>query len=243
MHKIIAKAPLWIKFPSTPGELQMAKNEWRSKFNIPTCIGALDCVHVKINKPGPNNNGDDYINRKLQASINVQATCNAREWFTSVDANWPGSVHDSRIWKNSEERKFMETTKDTILIADSGYGIAPWLLPPYKNPTSPQQLNFNKVYARDRVIIERCFGQVKRRFPILHYKVRVTLRNVSNIIICCFVLHNIAKYLADPYEDFPEIDDQDEDEADATPMPNNTRIRELGKQKRDQIADILFNRN
>nr|CAH7769682.1 unnamed protein product [Callosobruchus chinensis] len=42
---------------------------------------------------------DEYINRKAYHSINVQATYNAYEWFTSVDASWPGSVHDSRICK------------------------------------------------------------------------------------------------------------------------------------------------
>jgi hypothetical protein len=28
----------------------------------------------------------------------VQATCNSRELFTSVDVSWPGSVHDAKIW-------------------------------------------------------------------------------------------------------------------------------------------------
>nr|CAH7734830.1 unnamed protein product [Callosobruchus chinensis] len=44
----------------------------------------------------------EYIDRKGYHSINVQATCKADEWVTSVDASWPGSVHDSRIWSNSE---------------------------------------------------------------------------------------------------------------------------------------------
>lgn len=34
---------------------------------------------VKTNVPG-----DEYMNRKMFASINVQATCNSKEFFTSV---------------------------------------------------------------------------------------------------------------------------------------------------------------
>jgi hypothetical protein len=55
--------------------------------------------------------------------------------------------------------------------------------------------HFNQVYAAERVVIERCFGQVKRRFPTLQYTVRVKLEAVPTVIVCCFILHNKAKYL------------------------------------------------
>ncbi|KAG8256247.1 hypothetical protein J6590_072912 [Homalodisca vitripennis] len=45
--------------------------------------------------------GDEYINHKGKPTLNEQATCDASEKFTSVDLSWPGSVHDSRIWKTS----------------------------------------------------------------------------------------------------------------------------------------------
>ncbi|CAH2011546.1 unnamed protein product [Acanthoscelides obtectus] len=63
-------------------------------------IGAIDCTHIPILNPFIH--ADEYVNRKNFASINVQATCNSNEEFTSVDVSWPGSVHDSRIWKNSD---------------------------------------------------------------------------------------------------------------------------------------------
>ncbi|CAH2003249.1 unnamed protein product [Acanthoscelides obtectus] len=43
----------------------------------------------------------EYINRKGKPTLNVQATCDSREMLTSVDVSWPGSLHDSRIWRNS----------------------------------------------------------------------------------------------------------------------------------------------
>lgn len=36
--------------------------------------------------------GDEYVNRKNLCSFNVQATCDANEWFTSVNTRWAGSV-------------------------------------------------------------------------------------------------------------------------------------------------------
>jgi hypothetical protein len=79
---------------------------------------------VRILKPSIHD--DEYVNRKMFASLNVQATCN-EEIFTSIDASWPGSVHDSRIWRNSEIREqFSRRYNNAVLLGDSGYGLEPW---------------------------------------------------------------------------------------------------------------------
>nr|CAH7764687.1 unnamed protein product [Callosobruchus chinensis] len=85
------------------------------------------------------------------------ATCNADEWFTSVDASWPGSVHDSRIWSNSEicniaKREFQRS--NALLLRDEGYGIAPWLMVPFRNPNTPAEHAYNNLLTKERVIIE-----------------------------------------------------------------------------------------
>uniref|UniRef100_A0A3B4ZVD9 DDE Tnp4 domain-containing protein n=1 Tax=Stegastes partitus TaxID=144197 RepID=A0A3B4ZVD9_9TELE len=38
----------------------------------------------------------DFVNRKSNHSINVQMTCNHQLTVTSLDARWPGSVHDCK---------------------------------------------------------------------------------------------------------------------------------------------------
>jgi hypothetical protein len=73
---------------------------------------------------------------------------------------------------------------------------------------------------------------------------------VSKIIVCCFVLHNVAKYLKDP-DDFAELPPQPEDAAadnnnnsHAQDDFSDARIRNLGQQKRKNLMEILFrNRN
>ncbi|CAH1993118.1 unnamed protein product [Acanthoscelides obtectus] len=183
-----------------------AKELWASRFRFPTAIGALDCSHVKIEKP--NLHGEEYINRKGEVTLNVQATCNAMYVFTSVDVSWPGSVHDSRIWKNSDVREVMRRTQNIFLIADQGYGIEPWLMTPYREPVNIDvKKAYNKLLSKERVVIEQCFGQIKRRFPILKYCFRVKLTNVLDIIVACIILHNIAKALQDP-----DFEGSDEDQ-------------------------------
>lgn len=165
MNKIIEKANDWIRFPNNAHEIAQAKQEWQIKYNFPSALGVVDCTHVQIEKPSLH--GDEYVNRKGYASINVQATCNAREMFTSLDVSWPGSVHDARIWSNSEVRNIIRNFPDTVLLGDEGYGLEPWVMATYRNPDTENKQDFNRLLRRERVIIERCFGQVKRRFPII----------------------------------------------------------------------------
>ncbi|CAH1972619.1 unnamed protein product [Acanthoscelides obtectus] len=68
----------------------------------------------------PNRYGDGYINRKGKPTLTVQATCDAREMFTSVDVSWPGSEHDSRIWRNSQTRSQPINKANVVLLDDDG---------------------------------------------------------------------------------------------------------------------------
>nr|CAH7754861.1 unnamed protein product [Callosobruchus chinensis] len=119
IQKIIQKSDYWIHFPSTDEEFERA-------------IGARDCTHIPILKPAAR--GDEYINRKGFPSLNILASCNSSEVFTSVDISWPGSVHDARIWTNSTIQPVISRNQvRALLLGDSGFGIAPWLMTHFQN--------------------------------------------------------------------------------------------------------------
>ncbi|CAH1957498.1 unnamed protein product [Acanthoscelides obtectus] len=121
-------------------------------YKFPTAIGVIDCTHIGILKP--NRHGDEYIDRKGKPTSIVQATCDAREMFTSVDVSWPGSMHDSRIWRNSQTRSQLINKANVVLLGDDGYDIEPCLMTPFSNPTPGAARNYNKLLKQERVTIE-----------------------------------------------------------------------------------------
>jgi hypothetical protein len=130
LDKIVENAGLWIHFPSTVHEMQSAMDNWQTTYEMPCAIGAVDCTQVRVLKPqGRHAHGDEYVGQSGKATLNVQGICDAKETFTSVVAEWPGSVHDSRIWRNSVVCHRLSTMRtEALLLGDSGYGIAPWSL-------------------------------------------------------------------------------------------------------------------
>lgn len=118
-----------------------------------------------------------------------KSTCNSREIFTSVDVSWPGTVH----WCNWLVRETLCRTQN--ILADNGYGIEPWLMTPCNNPSDLQKSVIINYLTRERVIIERCSGQLNWRFSILKYVWRVKLENISKIVITRVIHHNIVKLL------------------------------------------------
>ncbi|XP_058820952.1 putative nuclease HARBI1 [Topomyia yanbarensis] len=239
-RKIAGRAHEWIKFLQNKEEFQKEKTIWRKKYNFSSAIGAIDCTHVAIKRP--NEYKDEYVNRKGITTFNVQATCNGAEMFTSVDCRWIGSVHDARIWRNSEIQSILQGNQaGAILLGDEAYPLTLWLMIPYKNTVNEKQKSYNILHTKERVIIERLFGQVKQRFPILQSKIRIKTERIPTMIVACFTLHNVAKYLNDedfslaeeelngPSNDFPEREAND---------TSNTLLQR-GKRRRDAIASFI----
>ena len=73
---------------------------------MPNVVGAIDCTHIPL--AAPSVNPEQYVNRKGNFTINTQLVVNHRGAITNVVARWPGSVHDSRILKESYLQRALE---------------------------------------------------------------------------------------------------------------------------------------
>lgn len=64
------------------------------------CVGAIDGCRVII-KNHVGSNAQDYFNCKLFYSVQLQAICDSNGLFLDTFVGYPGSVHDTRVLKNS----------------------------------------------------------------------------------------------------------------------------------------------
>ncbi|XP_064465338.1 uncharacterized protein LOC135376803 [Ornithodoros turicata] len=98
---ITAKVHLMIYTPPADKRLEMqhgfATLSGSSRFM--RFVGAIDGCHVRVLAPEALH--DDYINRKRFYSVQLQAVCDHEGTFLDIFAGYPGSVHDSRVLRNS----------------------------------------------------------------------------------------------------------------------------------------------
>ena len=180
---------------------------------FPKCIGALDCTHVKIKSPG-GDNPEIYRNRKGYFSINVQTVCDASLKIQNIVVRWPGSTHDSTIFKNSRLRARFESGEfgDYVLVADSGYALKKYLLTKLSHVNNAAENLYNEALIRTRNTVERSYGVWKRRFPVLAQGMNVKLERVEAIVVATAVVHNIA---CDMKEVVPQVSPEIEELIDA----------------------------
>ena len=222
------------------------KHGFFEKFGIPNIIGCVDGTHIEIKRPANRNFPDEYVNRKMKTTINVQVTVDSDLRFTDVDASWPGSVHDSRIFKNSVIYNELVTGRlPGILIADKGYGLTLFCLTPFRNPVTERERNFNRIHKTTRCTVERAIGVLKKRFYSMKSILRIKLDRVPCVIVACCILHNKARELHDP--DFEiddddldlDDDDDDSDEPDNLLGRNDNYLRRRGEIKRAEMTMLL----
>ena len=54
-----------------------------------------------IETDAPTDNEADFVDRHGNYSINVMVVCGPDLCFYYANANWPGTVHDARVLRNS----------------------------------------------------------------------------------------------------------------------------------------------
>lgn len=216
LHRVSAalcrRAREFIYFPNQ-GQANIQKRKFFAMRNFPQVIGCIDGTQVQIQ--APTDNEHEFVNRRGKHSINVQIICNADLRIINCVVRHPGSVHDSRMLRESSVWRDFEHQPpllEGVILGDSAYPLRQWLMTPFLNPQTRQERNYNAAFVTTRCSVERCIGVLKRRFHCLHSELRYRPGRACRIITACLVLHNMAVDLGTPMEYDDNHDDDDSDQ-------------------------------
>lgn len=238
-----------IRFPTNNVEQRNAKAAFYELAHFPNVLGTLDGSLVPVIAPKLDEHL--FVCRKGYHAINVQGVIGADGRFLDIVARWPGSTHDSFIWKNSALAREMTSRriKGGWLLGDSAYGLAPWLLTPIKDPANRSQVAYNRAHRTTRSVIERGFGRWKLRFRCLHKTggcLMFCSQRCLKVIVATAILHNICIERGTPLpEDYDEDDVEEEDSSDDESEGDDefleeNQIRGAGLRTRNQVIEGHF---
>lgn len=182
-----------------PNNLNDVVHHFHEIAGMPLICGAVDGTLIRIDAPSEHEVA--FVDRHGKHSLNVMLVCGPDNSFYYCNANWPGSVNDARVLRNSSLYARMEQgwrpIPDGVLLGDSIYPLKTWLIPPIlRNPEDLSQRRFARAHKKTRRIIENAIGILKEKFPCLNY-LRLDPPYACNVIKCCVTLCNITKEVVD----------------------------------------------
>lgn len=175
-----------IRWPEVQEYPKIAE-KFAERVGFPGVIGAVDGTYIPI--PGPREYRDSYICRKGMPAFHLQAVCDSSMKFLDVYCAYPGSVHDSRVFRNSplNTRLQNQAVNEYHLLGDSAYALKPFLLVPFRDNghLTLEQKKFNAAHSSTRVDIERSFGLLKGKFRKLKYLDMTNVSDIPYTIVSC----------------------------------------------------------
>nr|XP_022314374.1 putative nuclease HARBI1 [Crassostrea virginica] len=150
-----------VKFPTSSYDIVRTKNNFFKIAKFPGVIGAIDGTLIPILAPKEDEHA--YICRKGYHALNVQGVVDANHRFINFVCKWPGSVHDSFIFRESQLFEVLQRRNLGWLVGDSGYALKSFLMTPKSNPQTEAEEKYNRAHSRTRVVVERAFGILKSR--------------------------------------------------------------------------------
>lgn len=142
---------------------------------------------------------ESFRNRKGYFSLNVQTVSSADLKILDIVERWPGATHDQTIFSASNLKMRFDCGQfgQYIMVGDSGYANTSYLATPYtmNHPgldTDVIKRRYQAALIRTRNVVERQYGVLKRRFPVLRHGLNVALPTAQKLIVAAAILHNIC---------------------------------------------------
>ncbi|XP_071905728.1 protein ANTAGONIST OF LIKE HETEROCHROMATIN PROTEIN 1-like [Coffea arabica] len=192
-------------------DLLVQRGYWHAYPSHQDCVGALDGTHVSAWCSSEIR--ERFINRHGDLSQNVLAACDHDMRFVYVRVGWEGSAHDARILQDTlldPNSGFPMPPPGKNYVVDAAYRNMPGFVAPFRGAQGTQHERaakrlFNRRHASVRNIIERTFGVLKKRFPILKGPMQnYLIATQNNIVLACCILHNFMRAYSPADEYFNE---------------------------------------
>jgi hypothetical protein len=203
LNKIAAKV---IKWPSG-AEIRIIKEKFYNCAGVDNVIGAIDGTFVPIK--APKCDPEVYVTRKCNHAITLQAVCDPKLKFTDCFVGYPGSVSDTRIFRNSDLYNSVNNAqqqyfpREEFIIGDKAYPNLSWCLSPYidRGNLTARHRNFNIKISKTRQVIERAFALLFGRFRRLKFLDMNRVDYIPATTLACCILHNLCLNDIDSYID------------------------------------------
>ncbi|XP_026445578.1 uncharacterized protein LOC113346230 [Papaver somniferum] len=203
-------------------------------------VGALDgtliSVIIPVEKQTP------YRGRgRGECSQNVLAICDWDMYFLYVVVGWEGTAHDSRVLTEAVRDpsfKFPLPPPGKINCA-AIITFSPSIFHLRLVPPIAKEEKFNQAHARLRNVIERAFGVLKVRFPVLSKMPSYSFETQRDIVIACMSIHNFLRRNA--LDDWLFKDYENETGGSRSGSGNGRKCTSSvwTKNLRDEIASLL----
>ena len=132
-NALVARKAQFIFMPDIQ-EMGDTSERMFQRFGLPSLSMAVDGMMARFEeapkKLPPGKYQQLYWCRKQFYAINCQVVANDRKIY-DLDVRWPGSTHDSRIWKRSQVKQYIESQRRFLVAGDTGYPISEVLMKPF----------------------------------------------------------------------------------------------------------------
>ena len=157
-------------------------------------VMALDGVHLEQKNPGNavENALKYFVSRKDCYALLCIAGSDAECRFLVIDISQLPTTHDSMAWAASPLGRAVEAgglNSDFFINSDNAFNLEEWMMVPCNDGV---HADFDYHQSSNRVVIERAFGILIRRWGILWRPLEVQFRRRAPLVKCCMLLHNFC---------------------------------------------------
>lgn len=225
-------------------QLSYIQERFKSFAGLNNVIGAIDGTFVPIK--APNVDPEVYVTRKCNYAEILQAVCDCDLKFIDVFMGYPGSVSDTRVFRNSDLYKRVEENpanffpNEQFIIGDKAYPTLTWCMSPYidDGKLTQVQKNFNHIHAKTRQVIERAFALLFGCWRRLKFIDMNRHDFIPYVVLAACTLHNICLNYEDLYREQYIIDGRENINNDDDGLIE-AFINQTAKTKRDNISQSL----